>query len=121
MSNKELIKKFYNEVFTNRDLSNLDDYMADDYRQHSPEVADKKSGFIAFIKQFWQFNPKIEMLAVTSDENIVQVFFKCTLKNGHVNKVCDIYRIASGKLQEHWDVIEHNVEDKKTVSGNSIF
>ena len=32
------------------------------------------------------------------DGDIVYVFFKCTLENGAINKVCDIYRIEDGKL-----------------------
>ena len=52
---------------------------------------------------------------------MVYVFFKCTLKNGHVNKVCDIYRLQDGQLAEHWDIIEHNVEDVQSRNGNGLF
>jgi predicted SnoaL-like aldol condensation-catalyzing enzyme len=121
MTNEALVRRFYQEVFMQHSLIHLDQDMRDDYRQHSPEVADHKAGFKQFIKQFWQFQPQIEILALTSQGDFVQVFFKCTLANGHVNKVCDIYRIEAGQLAEHWDVIEHNVEAKTTVSGNGIF
>ena len=46
MTNKELVMKFYNEVFNNRDLTNLDNYMRDDYRQHNANVKDGKAGFV---------------------------------------------------------------------------
>ena len=52
---------------------------------------------------------------------MVYVFFKCTLQNGHVNKVCDIYRLQDGQLAEHWDIIEHNVEDTQSRNGNGLF
>lgn len=121
MTNQALVQQFYDEVFSQQSLAHLADYMRADYRQHSPAVADKRAGFKQFIVRFWQLKPKIEILALTSHDDWVQVFFKCTLANGHVNKVCDIYRIEAGKLAEHWDVIEHNVEAKTAVSGNGIF
>ena len=37
------------------------------------------------------------------------------------NKVCDIYRIEDGKLAEHWDVVEHNVQDIVPVHNNGLF
>ena len=49
------------------------------------------------------------------------VFFKCTLANGAINKVCDIYRLEDGMLAEHWDVIEHNVNDIVPLHGNGLF
>ena len=52
---------------------------------------------------------------------IVYVFFKCTLGTGQINKVCDIYRLEAGKLAEHGDVIEHNVENIHSINNNSIF
>ena len=42
MTNKELILKFYDEVFNNWDLSHLDDYMLDTYMQHNAAVKDGK-------------------------------------------------------------------------------
>lgn len=38
MTNKELVLKFYDEVFNKWDISNLDSYMKDDYIQHNPTV-----------------------------------------------------------------------------------
>ena len=52
---------------------------------------------------------------------MVYVFFKCTLVTGQINKVCDIYRLEAGKLAEHWDVIEHSVENIHSINNNSIF
>ena len=52
---------------------------------------------------------------------MVHVFFKCMLKNGPVNKVCDIYRLQDGQLTEHWDIIEHNVEGVQSRNDNGPF
>lgn len=36
--------------------------MKDDYKQHSPEVADGKDGFIAFSKEFFKQKPHAEII-----------------------------------------------------------
>ena len=65
--------------------------------------------------------PQIDIINISTDQNMVYVFFKCTLGTGQINKVCDIYRLEAGKLVEHWDVIEHNVENIHSINNNSIF
>ena len=121
MTNKELILKVYDEVFNKRDLSNLDEYMREDYIQHNPTVENGREGFKKFLNKFLIMKPVMEIVKIGADEDMVYVFFKCTLENGTVNKVCDIYRIQDGKLAEHWDVVDHDVGDIKPVNGNSLF
>ena len=121
MTNKELVLKFYDEVFNNWDISNLDNYMKDNYIQHNPTAPSGKEGFVEFTKFFFSLKPHMDIIHIGEDGDIVYVFFKCTLENGAINKVCDIYRIEDGKLAEHWDVVEHNVQDIVPVHNNGLF
>lgn len=122
MTNKELILKFYDEVFNNWDLSHLDDYMLDTYMQHNAAVKDGKEGFREFAGKFLAMKPHMEISRVICEEDIVVVFFKCTMEgNGMVNKVFDMYRIEDGKLAEHWDCVEHDVGVITPVNGRSLF
>ena len=103
-SNKEIVLEFYDKVFNNWDLSELDDYMKDDYRQHSPEVADGKAGFKEFIGHFLSAKPHAEIVKIIAEDDLVCVFFKCTFgTNDTIAKVFDLYRLEDGKLAEHWD------------------
>lgn len=122
MTNKELVLKVYEEVFNNWDLSNIDEYMRDDYMQHNPTAKDGKEGFKEFMGFFLGLKPHVEIIKVfeNSDDEVC-IFFKCQLANGSVNKVIDIYRIQDGKLAEHWDVIQHDIKEFDTVSGRSQF
>ena len=120
-ANKSLVQEFYNQVFSQGDISNLDRFMRDDYIQRNPTCADGKSGFLEFIKGFLSLGPQIDIIRLSGEDDMVYVFFKCTLKNGHVNKVCDIYRLQDGQLAEHWDIIEHNVEGVKSRNDNGLF
>ncbi len=123
MTNVEVIQKFYEEVFNNKDLTNLDEYMLDSYMQHNPTAADGKEGFKKFLEFFFTFDPHMEILKIFENaENEVAVFFKCTFRaNGQLNKVVDIYRLENGKLAEHWDVVEHDVKEFSEINGRSVF
>ena len=121
MTNKELILKFYEEVFNSWDVSNIREYMREDYMQHSAGVEDGLEGFLKFADVFLAMKPHMEIYNVLENENHVALFFKCTLENGMVNKVMDLYRIEDGKLAEHWDVVEHDIGGKKSKSGRELF
>ena len=120
-ANKSQVQEFYDQVFSQADISNLDRFMRDDYIQRNPTCADGKSGFLEFIKGFLSLGPQIDIIRLNGEDDMVYVFFKCTLKNGHVNKVCDIYRLQDDQLAEHWDIIEHNVEGVKSRNDNGLF
>ena len=121
MTKKELILKFYEEVFNQWDVSHIDDYMKDDYKQHNAMVPDGKAGFLEFCGKFLSMEPHMEIYHILEDKDLVCVFFKCTLANGMVNKVFDLYRIEDGKLAEHWDSVEHDVGKIAAVHGNGLF
>lgn len=123
MTNIEVVKKLYADVFNNKDLSGLDSIMRDDYMQHNAAVEDGMEGFKRFLERFFLLDPHMEIIKIFENaENEVAVFFKCTCRaNGSVNKVVDIYRLEDGKLAEHWDVVEHDVTEHSPINGRSIF
>lgn len=122
MTNKELILKFYEEVFNNWDTSNIDLYMKEDYIQHNPNAKDGKAGFLEFCDKFLSLKPHMEISKIIAEEDYVCVFFKCTIGvNGSINKVFDLYRIEDGKLAEHWDSVEHDIGNVKPVHNNGLF
>ena len=121
MTNKELVLKFYDEVFNRWDVSHLDEYMKEDYIQHNPTVEDGREGFSRFMEKFLSMDPHVEIVGSAAEKDLVFIFFKCTMGNGMVNKVCDIYRLEDGMLAEHWDVVDHNVGDIVSVNGHGLF
>ncbi len=121
MSNKEIVLKFYDEVFNKWDVSGLDQFMKADYIQHNPTVEDGRDGFVRFAEKFFAMKPHMEIVKIGEDEDMVYVFFKCTLENGLVNKVCDIYRLEDGMLAEHWDIVNHDVGNVESVNGHGLF
>ena len=122
MTNKEVVMKFIDEVFNAHDLSKLDEFMKDDYMQHSVEAQDGKEGFRKFCEGFFQLDPYMDVKRIfESDDNTVAVFFKCHFKGGHAAKVVDMYRIEDGKLAEHWDVVQQLTEEDAANNGRGSF
>lgn len=122
MTNRELVQQFYDEVFNRWDLSRLDDFMLDTYIQHNPGVKDGKAGFREFAAKFLAMKPHAEISKIICENDIVVVFFKCTmLENGMENKVFDMYRIEDGKLAEHWDCVMHDIGGIVSVNGRDQF
>ena len=120
-SNKEIVQQFIDEVFNAWDLSALDKFMRDDYRQHSPEVKNGKEGFKEFASKFFEIKPHMHVFKMAEDGDTVFVFFKCTFGNGTAAKVCDIYRLEDGLLAEHWDVVQPIGADDEGANGNGHF
>ncbi len=123
MTNKELVLEFYKEVFNGHDLTNLERYMHPDYKQHSTAAANGRDGFCAFAQRFFTLKPHMDILYAVEEGDLVVVYFKCTLADGSVNKVFDMYRVTDGRLAEHWDSVEHDIdiETITAINGNGPF
>jgi predicted SnoaL-like aldol condensation-catalyzing enzyme len=123
ISNKQIVLDFYRDVFNGWDVSKVAEYVSPSYIQHNPTVKDGLEGFEKFIRFFTGLEPHCEIIRCDEVGDIVYVFFRCTLGNGMVNKVMDIYRLEDGMLAEHWDVVEHDVAkaERDAVNENGIW
>ena len=121
MTNKELVKQFYQQVFINGDIDKIPQYVVENYIQHNPRVETGREAFIDFFKNFLQLKPKFEIINICSEGDMVYILHKCTLADGSINKVCDIFRVENHKIVEHWDVIERGVEKIQSLNSNGIF
>ncbi len=118
--NKQLLADFGAEVFDNKDFSNLNNYMNEDYIQHNPLVAQGSVGFQNFFVDWFNavpdWNYAISKLVAEGDTVWVYGTYSGTQKGDWLgipatNKsysitAVDIFRIEDGKLAEHWDVID---------------
>ena len=122
MTNIEVVREFIDVVFNAHDLTRLDEFMRDDYMQHSYGVPDGKEGFRQFAVDFFKQDPYMDVKRMfESDDNCVAVFFECSFKAGNKAKVVDMYRVEDGMIAEHWDVVQALPEDDSLVNGNGSF
>lgn len=109
MSNKTLVRNFYEEFFNCHDLMAADRYIREDYIQHNPGVSQGREGLKEGFRKKFEIDPtfRLEIKMMVEENDIIVVYLKNVDPVGNVNaRVIDIYRIEDGKLAEHWDVLQ---------------
>lgn len=108
-SNKALAEQFVKDIFMGQNPDNLAGYFnGDAYIQHNPTMADGVSGYLAAVEEMETNGvEKIysQIHRVFGEGNLVLVISEGTF-NGEHTSYYDLFRIANGKIAEHWDVIE---------------
>jgi predicted SnoaL-like aldol condensation-catalyzing enzyme len=102
-ANKRLVTRFVDEVLMTGDFDRMHDFVAADYAQHNPDIADGIAAMQAFAAE--AAIRYIEIHQVIGSGNFVAVLVETELF-GRRNAVIDLFRVESGKIVEHWDVIE---------------
>ena len=109
-SNKTIVLECYRKIIRDLDLSVIDQYIHDDYIQHSPSVKNGKAGIVEmlmFLKTLpkptvQQVSPIIRLIA---EGDYVAIHLNVAFMGKHI-VVIDMYRLQNGKLAEHWDASE---------------
>ncbi len=121
--NKDTVAAFYNTAFNDHDPKGaMKRFVGDKYIQHNPYVGDGKEPFIDFFLAFQKSHPKarveIKRLIAEGDLVVVHVLSKIDEKD-RGRAVMDIFRLANGKIVEHWDVGQPIPE--KVANPNTMF
>jgi predicted SnoaL-like aldol condensation-catalyzing enzyme len=108
-ANKELVRAFVEDVLVNGSMDKLAAYFdADKYVQHNPQIPDKVSGLSAALKAMARQGITLKydrIHAVLGEGRFVLAVSEGTLGGQH-SAFYDLFRIANGKIAEHWDTIE---------------
>jgi predicted SnoaL-like aldol condensation-catalyzing enzyme len=116
MNNKELVLKATGELFGDRDPSAVDRWVAPDYRQHSSLAADGPEalrGLVANLPEGFRYEPA----RVIADGDLVALHGVYHGFGPEPLVAFDLFRVADGKLAEHWDGLTPVVTE--TASGRS--
>jgi predicted SnoaL-like aldol condensation-catalyzing enzyme len=106
-SNKTIVLECYRKIIRDLDLTLVDNYVSDNYIQHSPTVKDGKEGLLemlAFLKTLSrpaEYGPS-PIIRVIADGDLVAVHLDIKFMAQRVS-VVDIFRLFDGKIAEHWD------------------
>ena len=106
--NKELVLGFVRDVLGGAAPQNVSNYMDPAvYMQHNPNIADGLNGLIEAIESYaaqgmviTKFEPQI----VVAEGNFVFVASDAVM-GGEPWAFFDLWRVADGKIVEHWDVV----------------
>ncbi|MGY5121501.1 nuclear transport factor 2 family protein [Streptomyces sp. 900105755] len=106
-ANRALVAEFAQKVLVGADYSVLTDYISTDtYRQHNPEAADGLDGFGAAAARWAEQGRNLVYRTV---HRIVaegdRVLLQSEGEFGVPVAYWDLFRVADGRIVEHWDVI----------------
>ncbi len=107
--NRALVGSYVDQVLLNRELEKLDDYICGEhYVQHNPFIADGllalRNSLEAKTEQGYSITYKKHHRILAEGNFVLSV--NEGFSNGDHSALFDLYRVADGKLVEHWDTIE---------------
>ena len=107
-ANRTFVRSFVEEVFVQRQLDRLEKYADNGLIQHSPDIADGIPALRAALEATAGESFAVQYDAihkVLAEGNFVLCMSE-GMHNGIHSSFYDLFRVADGKIVEHWDTIE---------------
>jgi predicted SnoaL-like aldol condensation-catalyzing enzyme len=107
-------------AFIDRDPSIVERCFAPDYIQHNPAIPNGPKAIAEFITNLskdFSYEPGMAV----AEGNLVMVHGRYVGFGPKPMIAVDIFRVANGKVAEHWDVLQEEVPESATASGNPMF
>jgi len=119
--NRDLIRSFVEEVLVSNQLSQLDRYIdSEGFVEHNPHMSD---GLPALREALFR-NDKArrydKIHRLLSEGNFVLSVCEGHLRETHVS-FYDLFRVADGKIVEHWDTVDIVPPRSEWVNDNGKF
>jgi len=122
-ANKKLVMAAFDLLFVQHKVDQaVDTYFDPGYIQHNPMAATGAEPMRNFFKGFYAGNPQasVKVSQVLADGDLVAVHYLTKFKpEDRGFAVVDIFRVANGKIVEHWDVVQPVPE--KSANTNGMF
>ena len=106
--NKALVLGFVQDVLINGQGDKLPRYIGDVYYQHNPQIGDGLEGlgkFLGYLAENKISFGYSKVHRVVAEGNFVFVLSEGQI-GGATQGFYDLFRVAQGKIVEHWDVIQ---------------
>jgi steroid delta-isomerase-like uncharacterized protein len=116
--NKQITRRFYDEVINQGNLNLIDELVADDFVEHEafPGLSSDKAGVRAFFELFRSAFPDLRMQVEDMIAEGDRVAARCRMTGSHRGEflelpatgkrfdiqVIDLIRFQDGKAVEHW-------------------
>ena len=119
--NRALVMEAFDTLFNKRDYAAAERFWSPDYIQHSAHIAPGREGLFDLIKSLPP-TLKYEPGTILAEGDLVIVHGRFSGFGAPVNWIAaDIVRVKDGILVEHWDVIQDEVTQEQSKSGQPMF
>ena len=118
-ANKALVFAGIKGVFIDRDPAVLDRLFSDDYRQHNPQIPNGTAAIktlLGTLPADFKYEPGLAL----ADGDYVIVHGRYLGWGPKPMVAVDIFRVANGKIAEHWDVMQEEVSAAQSAIGKSM-
>lgn len=123
-SNRTLVRSFVEDVLIHRRLDTLPQYIdAESFTQHNPHLADGLPALRAFLDSPSNPGPETRydhLHRVLAEGNFVLAVSEGA-RDGTHTAFYDLFRVAEGKLVEHWDTVEAVAPREEWENDNGKF
>lgn len=107
--NKKTVIAFYETAFAGNPEQAVADHVGDRYLQHNPQAQDGTDAFIGFVHYLRGGYPqlRLDIKRVLGDGDLVVTHAQLVLNPEEPGRaLADFWRLADGKIVEHWDVVQ---------------
>ena len=122
-ANKALIRDYMTMLFVDKKVAEAAALYADpNLIQHNPNLPDGAAAVVAFLGGMLEENPafRYDIKRIIAEDDLVVVHAHVTMSPQHPGlAVFDLFRVADGKVVEHWDVLQPIPE--KAMNSNTMF
>ena len=119
--NRAIVTEFARLFYTERDVeAAFEQFVVDDYVQHNPTMPDGREAAVRMlVPKFSTPGARFDIERILVDGDHALIHVRATFPGNPVAAVADIYRLADGKVVEHWDVLQRMPDD--VVSAHPFF
>lgn len=116
--NKNTVLTAMRELFAEKDVSAVDRYWAEPYVQHNPTMPNGLDGLRSIVPMLEGFSWTPARIVAEGDLVITHSRVLGWAPEPVI--IVDIFRLQDGKIVEHWDVVQNEVEAADSVNGNQM-
>jgi predicted SnoaL-like aldol condensation-catalyzing enzyme len=118
--NKSLVRDAMTSLFQRRDAAAVERYYTPHYIQHNPNIPQGRDALQALVAGM---SPDVyyEPGLMIAEGDMVAIHGRIRGWASAPQVVVDIFRIESGRLAEHWDVLQDEVPVSSTAGAISMF